>query len=88
MKSVVKIGVQYLAFAGKDPNQEHVLQPRGGLFCNHEEVCFATTGRYVLQPRGGIKIDLFPSISFWTPSVVGFTDASSRSSLVIESGLQ
>jgi len=30
-----------------------ILQPRGGLFCNHEEVCFATTRRKILQPRGG-----------------------------------
>ena len=29
------------------------LQPRGGMFCNHEEVCFATTRRKILQPRGG-----------------------------------
>jgi len=34
--------------------RRYILQPRGGTFCNHEEVHFATTRRYVLQPRGGM----------------------------------
>jgi len=32
-----------------------ILQPRGGLFYNHEEKNFATTRRKILQPRGEKK---------------------------------
>jgi len=35
--------------------RKDILQPRGGLFYNHEEKNFATTRRKILQPRGEKK---------------------------------